>query len=378
VSEVSKHFFFEKKKQKTFVSLGRGRELPAPLFSESSLLLFFKKPVLSSLALASVFSLTACSSSPPPAPIIYKPLDFSYLPPLTLRVASVNVQNTYVPGPDEATLIGEDPEAPANAISDLLNHRLIPSGAPGTANVTIETASLDESGGTLTGTMAVRVDVASADGRSTGYTEASISHREAAPDGNASQEDVRAALYDMTKTLTEDLNDRLQYQLEHDLSSWMVYGGSAGAAPVVSAWECAAAGEPAAGHLAARQRAGSFNRQWCLAMKLHPAMIGDAAFEPIAAEKIVAGEPRQRTWVSYEEAGGKLAAGQWEATPGKWRIAYAEWEYVVMIAGHSVIEGDDGSRIEAKAGDAFVIEPGFTGTWEVIETTRKHWVIEER
>jgi uncharacterized cupin superfamily protein len=113
-------------------------------------------------------------------------------------------------------------------------------------------------------------------------------------------------------------------------------------------------------------------------MKLHPAMIGDAAFEPIAAEKIVAGEPRQRTWVSYEEAGGKLAAGQWEATPGKWRIAYAEWEYVVMIAGHSVIEGDDGSRIEAKAGDAFVIEPGFTGTWEVIETTRKHWVIEER
>jgi len=234
VSEVSKHFFFEKKKQKTFVSLGRGRELPAPLFSESSLLLFFKKPVLSSLALASVFSLTACSSSPPPAPIIYKPLDFSYLPPLTLRVASVNVQNTYVPGPDEATLIGEDPEAPANAISDLLNHRLIPSGAPGTANVTIETASLDESGGTLTGTMAVRVDVASADGRSTGYTEASISHREAAPDGNASQEDVRAALYDMTKTLTEDLNDRLQYQLEHDLSFWMVYGGSVGAAPVVS------------------------------------------------------------------------------------------------------------------------------------------------
>jgi uncharacterized cupin superfamily protein len=113
-------------------------------------------------------------------------------------------------------------------------------------------------------------------------------------------------------------------------------------------------------------------------MKLHAVVAGDAVFEPIAADKIISGAPRQRTWVSYEEAGGKLAAGQWEATPGKWRIAYAEWEYVVMISGRCVIEGDDGTRIEAGPGDAFVIEPGFNGTWEVLETMRKHWVIEER
>jgi uncharacterized cupin superfamily protein len=113
-------------------------------------------------------------------------------------------------------------------------------------------------------------------------------------------------------------------------------------------------------------------------MKIHAAVIGDAAFEPIAADKVITGAPQTRTWVSYEETGGKLAAGQWEATPGKWRIAYAEWEYIVMISGRCVIEGDDGSRIEAGAGDAFVIEPGFTGTWEVLETMRKHWVIEER
>jgi uncharacterized cupin superfamily protein len=28
-----------------------------------------------------------------------------------------------------------------------------------------------------------------------------------------------------------------------------------------------------------------------------------------------------------------------------------------------------------KAGDSFVIRPGFRGTWEVIETTRKHYVV---
>jgi uncharacterized cupin superfamily protein len=27
------------------------------------------------------------------------------------------------------------------------------------------------------------------------------------------------------------------------------------------------------------------------------------------------------------------------------------------------------------AGDCFVIEPGFTGIWEVVETTTKHYVI---
>jgi hypothetical protein len=244
VSEVSKRFFFEKKKQKTFAKLGYGGFDAAVSRNQRFFCCFFvhKKAVLSFLAVASVFSLAACGSAPPPAPVVYKPLDYSYLPPLTLRVASVNVQNAYVPGPDEATLIGQDPEAPANALSDLLNRRLIPSGAPGVANVTIETASLDESGGNLMGTMAVRVDVASADGHRTGYTEASVTHSEAAPDNNASQEDVRAALFAMTKTLTEDLNDRLQYQLQHNLASWMVYGANAGTAPVVSGADAGSGG----------------------------------------------------------------------------------------------------------------------------------------
>ncbi len=176
--------------------------------------------------------LAGCGGGPPPAPIVFKPIDFSYLPPITLRVANVNVQNVYVPGLDEATLIGEDPEAPANAISDLLNRRLIPSGAPGTANVTIEQASLDESGGVLSGTMAVRVEVATPDGRSHGYTEASVTHSQTAPDSNASEEDVRAALYGITKELVSDLNDRLQYQLQQNLGPWIVYGGGPGGVPV--------------------------------------------------------------------------------------------------------------------------------------------------
>jgi uncharacterized cupin superfamily protein len=114
-------------------------------------------------------------------------------------------------------------------------------------------------------------------------------------------------------------------------------------------------------------------------LKLH--LLGSpqtAEAVPIAADKLLSGAPVTRTWVHYEEPGGKLAAGQWEATIGKWRIEYAEWEYVVMISGRCVVSGDDGSVIHAGPGDCFVIEPGFTGAWEVLETMRKHWVIEER
>jgi uncharacterized cupin superfamily protein len=108
-------------------------------------------------------------------------------------------------------------------------------------------------------------------------------------------------------------------------------------------------------------------------VRLHKAgALSDEAFVPVPADKVLADAPATRTCVQYEEPGGKLLAGQWEATPGKWRIAYSEWEHMVVIFGRCVVAGDDGTRIEAGPGDAFVIEPGFAGTWEVIETMRKH------
>jgi uncharacterized protein len=104
---------------------------------------------------------------------------------------------------------------------------------------------------------------------------------------------------------------------------------------------------------------------------------GDAPWEPVPADKIVAGAPQTRTWVHYDNQAEKLSTGEWEATEGKWRIAYGEWEYVLVISGRCVITGDDGTSISAGPGEAFVIEPGFTGTWEVLAPMRKHWVIHE-
>lgn len=92
-------------------------------------------------------------------------------------------------------------------------------------------------------------------------------------------------------------------------------------------------------------------------------------------DKVISGDPRFTTWNLEEREDGTLFCGIWEATPGKWRISYDEWEYCRILSGHSVITGDDGTAHELRAGDSFVLRPGFSGTWEVIETTRKDYVI---
>ena len=93
-----------------------------------------------------------------------------------------------------------------------------------------------------------------------------------------------------------------------------------------------------------------------------------------APERVMSGDPRFRTWNVDEQPGG-LYAGIWEATPGKWRIAYDEWEFCHILEGVSVIAEDGGAERRVSAGDSFVLRPGFQGTWEVLETTRKEYVI---
>lgn len=91
-------------------------------------------------------------------------------------------------------------------------------------------------------------------------------------------------------------------------------------------------------------------------------------------ERVISGNPRFRTW-NVEEADGGIYAGIWEATPGKWRIEYTEWEFCHILSGVSVIAEEGGETRIVRAGDQFVLRPGFKGTWEVLETTRKAYVI---
>ncbi|MCB1340015.1 MAG: cupin domain-containing protein [Pseudooceanicola sp.] len=107
---------------------------------------------------------------------------------------------------------------------------------------------------------------------------------------------------------------------------------------------------------------------------IHPVTpSGDPQFDTPAPEKVISGKPVFTTW-NLEERDG-LYCGIWQSTVGKWRIAYDEWEYCRILLGHSIIEGEDGTRLEVRAGDSFILRPGFKGTWEVVEFTRKDYVI---
>jgi hypothetical protein len=186
----------------------------------------FKQSLIPFAALA----LAGCGGST--SPQTFTPLDYSYLPPIVLKVSTLSVVNNYVPSPGAATLIAEAPEAPANALLDMLNHRIVASGAPGTGTVTIETASIDQVGGNLTGSMTVDINLASPDGTSTGYAEASVSASQTAPDPDASQDVVQGALYSITKQLMDNMNVQLQYQVQRNLGSWLSFSTTPGASPL--------------------------------------------------------------------------------------------------------------------------------------------------
>ncbi|MBU2981531.1 cupin domain-containing protein [Lentibacter algarum] len=89
--------------------------------------------------------------------------------------------------------------------------------------------------------------------------------------------------------------------------------------------------------------------------------------------KLIAGDPVFTTW-NLEERDG-LYAGIWQSTPGKWEVSYNEWEYFRILEGVNIITDTDGNETRLSADDSYILRPGFSGTWEVVETTRKDYVI---
>ena len=103
----------------------------------------------------------------------------------------------------------------------------------------------------------------------------------------------------------------------------------------------------------------------------------DPEISTLPAAKLLSGNPVQRVWNAYADPDGRFFAGHWESEPGKWSIRYTEQEYCEILAGRSVITDAAGAATEVGPGDRFVIPAGFEGTWEVLETTRKIYVIHE-
>lgn len=175
-------------------------------------------------------ALSACSSGPP-VPTTFARLDYSYLPPITLKVANVEIRNDYRPGPDAEQVIAQAPEAPADVLERMAHERLVANGSPGSAVFVIRQASLHQIGDTLVGNMTVDLNVRTSNGQRVGYAEASVSRSETAPSNETSAR-MRAALYDLTRQMMNSMNVELQYQIQKTLPDWLAYvpGAATGSA----------------------------------------------------------------------------------------------------------------------------------------------------
>ncbi len=155
----------------------------------------------------------------------FPPLRYTYLAPIALNVSSIQTEVAYAPSNDGSSLDAMSPEPPVEAVQQMLQDRLVAGGAGGTATVTINTASINRVDDTAVGNISVQVTVTSADGRQTGYTQASVTRTRTLPD-DTSDEALRAFLYTMTSDLVNAENVELEYQLRQHLAGWLVGGSS--------------------------------------------------------------------------------------------------------------------------------------------------------
>lgn len=110
----------------------------------------------------------------------------------------------------------------------------------------------------------------------------------------------------------------------------------------------------------------------------------DAAVEPAydhpRPERLVKGNPQRTTWELYTNPGGEVSCGVWSCEIGAWRIVFDERsdEYFHVLEGRIRITDTEGNAREFGSGDACVIPAGFTGTFEVLEPVKKHYVMVKR
>ena len=91
--------------------------------------------------------------------------------------------------------------------------------------------------------------------------------------------------------------------------------------------------------------------------------------------KKIDGNPAMKTWVLHTSNDGNMISGVWECTPGSYHATYKAYEFVHILKGRIVITPDGGTPVTVSAGDAFVVEANFKGTWKIEEAVRKHFDI---
>lgn len=171
--------------------------------------------------------LAACGGGEEPQD--FPALRYSYLPPIRLNVASVDIEQRFVPSGIAPDVSQRAPVRPVEALRAMAEDRLQAFGTAGRAVFSILDASLTRRRDVIDGSMAVRLDVFGPDNVRAGFAEARITRQHTGDVDNLS-----STLYDMVKAEMDAMNVEFEYQVRRALRPWLT-SGTAPAAPVEQA-----------------------------------------------------------------------------------------------------------------------------------------------
>jgi hypothetical protein len=158
-------------------------------------------------------ALAACGEEPEP---VYEPLRYNYLPPIQLNVASIEVQQRFIPSGVAPDVSNQNPVPPIEALKAMANDRLQAFGTANKAVFAILDASLARTNDVVTGSMAVSLTIQDDKGAQLGFAEARVQSHHTGRIGA-----IRPVLYDMTKAMMSDMNVEFEYQIRRNLKDWL-------------------------------------------------------------------------------------------------------------------------------------------------------------
>ncbi len=169
------------------------------------------------LALLPALALAACSHEA--AGPSYPLLRYNYLTQLHLSVASIDINDSWVPE-SQADVARLSPEPPEDALKQMARDRLIAAGNSGQAVFKIEDASIRREGPWLYGHLAVQLSITGGNNQPSGFAEAAVARNVAVPEEGGDTA-LRQTLYDMTKAMMDNMNVEFEYQVRKSLRDWL-------------------------------------------------------------------------------------------------------------------------------------------------------------
>ncbi|WP_428491760.1 hypothetical protein [Rhodopila sp.] len=148
--------------------------------------------------------------------VAFDALRYNDLPPIQLNVASIKIEQRFVPSGVPPDVSNQAPSPPVEALKAMASDRLQAFGTANQAVFAILDATLTREGNVILGSMAVSLTILSDSGTQLGFAEARVQSRH-----TGQLDHIRRVLYELTKSMMIDMNIEFEYQIRRNLRTWL-------------------------------------------------------------------------------------------------------------------------------------------------------------